>query len=169
LIVEAFNQLQLPLVVIGDGPLAGKIQALAQPNVTLLGPQPDRVVEEYMSRAKAFVYAACEDFGIALVEAQACGTPVIAFAAGGALETVIDCRQSPDYGTGILFSPQTVAGLKAGVETFLEIGHQIKLDHCRLQAMKFNPRIFTMSFLAFLEECCQNRSNQSSLGKKRFL
>jgi glycosyltransferase involved in cell wall biosynthesis len=122
-----------------------------------------------MAKAKAFVYAACEDFGIALVEAQACGTPVIAFGGGGALETVIDVRQSPDWGTGLLYFPQTVAGLMGAVETFSQIGHRIKLEHCRLQAMKFNPKIFVASFLAFLEESCQNRFNQRSPDRDRFL
>ncbi|WP_265583471.1 glycosyltransferase [Synechocystis salina] len=65
LIVQAFNQLQLPLVVIGDGPDLSLLQELAQPNVQILGAQPNAVVEDYMARAKAFVYGACEDFGIA--------------------------------------------------------------------------------------------------------
>ena len=78
LIVQAFNQLKLPLVVIGNGPELGAIRKLAQPNVQVLGAMPNEVVEKYMSEAKAFVYAACEDFGIAVVEAGACGTPVIA-------------------------------------------------------------------------------------------
>lgn len=101
LIVQAFNQLKKPLVVIGTGPELPKIQKLAQPNVQVLGAQSDEVVEKYMVRAKAFIYAAIEDFGIAIVEAQACGTPVIAFGAGGALETVVDITQHPNSGTGI--------------------------------------------------------------------
>jgi glycosyltransferase involved in cell wall biosynthesis len=169
LIVEAFNQLGLPLVVIGDGPGLEGIKLMAKSNIQVLGSQPNAVVEKYMASAKAFVYAACEDFGIALVEAQACGTPVIAFGGGGALETVIDLRQFPEQGTGLLFFPQTVLGLIAAVETFSEIGHRIKLEHCRSQAMKFNPQIFARSFLAFLEESCQNRFNQSSPDKNRFL
>src|SRR4028119_1170995 len=103
LIVQAFNQLGRPLVVIGDGPELEAIGKLAGPNVQILGFQPDPVVEQYMAQAKAFVYAACEDFGIALVEAQACGTPVIAYGAGGALETVLDIREHPQTGTGLLF------------------------------------------------------------------
>ena len=87
------------------------IRLLAKPNVQLLGWQPASIVEKYMAEAKAFVYAACEDFGIALVEAQACGTPVIAYAAGGALETVLDIRQHPETGTGLFFSSQTAAAL----------------------------------------------------------
>ncbi|MBD0389631.1 MAG: glycosyltransferase, partial [Nostoc sp. C3-bin3] len=102
-IVQAFNQLGRPLVVIGSGPELEAIRKLAQPNVQVLGFQPDSVVEQYMAHARAFVYAACEDFGIALVEAQACGTPVIAYGAGGALETVRDIRQHPDSGTGLFF------------------------------------------------------------------
>lgn len=158
LIVQAFNQLGLPLVVIGGGPQLNQIRQLAKPNVTLLGPQPDGVVEEYMAKAKAFVYAACEDFGIALVEAQACGTPVIAYRGGGALETVIDICQQPKTGTGLFFSPQTPAALVEAVETFSRLQHQFKTESCRQQAAKFTPEIFARSYLAFLEECCQNGS-----------
>ncbi|WLT38022.1 glycosyltransferase [Synechocystis sp. B12] len=83
LIVQAFNQLQLPLVVIGDGPDLPLLQELAQPNVQILEPQPNAVVEDYMARAKAFVYGACEDFGIALVEAQAVAPRLLPLAVGG--------------------------------------------------------------------------------------
>src|SRR4028118_278206 len=118
LIVQAFNQLGYPLVVIGDGPELEVIRKLAHPNVQVLGFCADTVVEQYMAQAKAFVYAACEDFGIALVEAQACGTPVIAYGAGGALETVRDIRQYPDSGTGLLFKTQSAAALVEAVKTF---------------------------------------------------
>jgi len=118
LIVQAFNQLGYPLVVIGDGPELEAIRKLAQPNVKVLGFQPDSVVEQYMSQAKAFVYAACEDFGIALVEAQACGTPVIAYGAGGALETVRDIRQHPDSGTGLFFFYSKCSGFDRSRENF---------------------------------------------------
>jgi glycosyltransferase involved in cell wall biosynthesis len=83
LIVRAFNQLGLPLIVIGTGPELNSLRQLARANVQILGEQSDRVVADYMANAKAFVYSACEDFGIAPVEAQACGTPVIAYGAGG--------------------------------------------------------------------------------------
>ena len=72
LIVRAFNQLGYPLVIIGDGPDLAKIRQMAQGNIKVMGAQNNQVVEQYMTQAKAFVYAACEDFGIALVEAQAC-------------------------------------------------------------------------------------------------
>ena len=120
LIVHAFNQLHLPLVIIGSGPKLERIQHLARSNIKVMGEQPDAVVEHYMQRAKAFVYAACEDFGIALVEAQACGTPVIAYKKGGALETVIDIYQHPDKGTGVFFFPQTPEALVEAIKAFTE-------------------------------------------------
>jgi glycosyltransferase involved in cell wall biosynthesis len=168
LIVEAFNHLGLPLILIGEGPQLDLLRQMARPNITILGGQPNSVVEQYMSQAKAFVYAACEDFGIAPVEAQACGTPVIALGQGGALETVRDIRQFPDDGTGILFEEQTIADLVRAVETFCEIGHQIKLDRCRLQATKFTPKIFISSYLTFLEDCCLSQSAKVPRTKYHF-
>ena len=153
LIVRAFNQLQKPLVIIGDGPQLDQLRRMAQPNIQILGQQPNSVVEEFMAKAKAFVYAACEDFGIALVEAQACGTPVIAYRGGGALETVIDLYDSPDEGTGILFFPQEPEALVQAIETFSGLEHRFNRDHCRRQAAKFSPTIFTNSYLEFLNSC----------------
>jgi glycosyltransferase involved in cell wall biosynthesis len=155
LIVQAFNQLKLPLVVIGDGPDMAMLKAIAKPNIQLLGTQPNAVVEDYMARAKAFVYAACEDFGIAPVEAQACGTPVIAFGKGGALETVVDYYQNPQTATGIWFHQQTPPSLIEAVETFCTINHQINPENCRLQANRFSSRIFKTSYLTLIEKYCQ--------------
>ena len=156
LIVRAFNQLGYPLVIIGDGPDLAKIRQMAQGNIKVMGAQNNQVVEQYMPQAKAFVYAACEDFGIALVEAQACGTPVIAYGGGGALETVIDIRQDQDQGTGIFFFPQTHQALAETVETFSRFQHQIRPESCRNQAAKFTPKVFETSYLAFLEQCYQD-------------
>ncbi len=104
LIVEAFNQLQKPLVIIGEGQQLKQIRQLAKSNIQVLGLQSHEVVEKYMAKAKAFVYAACEDFGIALVEAQACGTPVIAYGRGGALETVSRYSSKPRTRNGYIVS-----------------------------------------------------------------
>jgi glycosyltransferase involved in cell wall biosynthesis len=153
LIVEAFNQLGLPLVVIGDGPQMPSIRHLARSNIEILGSVSDEVVEKYMSRAKAFVYAACEDFGIALVEAQACGTPVIAFGSGGALETVRDSRQQGQNGTGLFFDQQSPKSIVEAVESFIERSKNIHPENCRLQARKFTPKIFRKSYSLFLEDC----------------
>lgn len=155
LIVRAFNQLEKPLVVIGTGPELSKIRKLAQPHIQVLGAQPNDVVEKYMAEAKAFVYAALEDFGIAIVEAQACGTPVIAFGAGGATETVRDLRQYPDTATGIFFPAQTVEAIVAAVEKFEAAREAFNPECARSQAARFAPTIFEERFLNFLERACQ--------------
>lgn len=166
-IVEAFNQLGYPLVIIGGGSELNLIRQLAKPNIQVLGEQPNEVVEKYMANAKAFVYAACEDFGIALVEAQACGTPVIAYGGGGALETVLDIRQFPKTGTGLLFEKQTPESLANAIETFSKFAGQLNPESCRAQAANFNPKIFETSYLAFIEDCCQNFFLETSAKKLR--
>jgi glycosyltransferase involved in cell wall biosynthesis len=161
LIVQAFNQLQKNLIVIGNGSQIKELQALAQSNVQILGWQPQQIVEEYMAKAKAFIYAACEDFGIALVEAQACGTPVIAYGKGGATETVRDFRQFPHTGTGLLFTEQTVQAISEAIETFEKQQSQISIEQCCLQASKFSPTIFKKSYLEFIDQCSQKFSTKS--------
>ena len=153
LIVKAFNRLQKPLIVIGEGSQLKQLRALAGSNVQILGWQPQNIVEEYMAKARAFVYAACEDFGIAPVEAQACGTPVIAYGKGGATETVRDIREFPTTGTGLLFSEQTVEAIADAVEKFEKYQTQITIEQCCLQANKFSPTIFKKSYLEFISRC----------------
>ena len=154
-IVQAFNQLGRNLVVIGTGPELEKIRQMAKPNVQVLGRQPAEVVEKYLAEAKAFVYAAIEDFGIALVEAQACGTPVISYAAGGALETVLDIRQHPESGTGLFFSSQTAAALVEAVKEFEQLQGKFQPSAGRLRAASFAPEVFQQRYLAFVEQCFQ--------------
>lgn len=168
LIVQAFNQLGHPLVVIGDGPELEALHKLAYPNVKVLGFQPDSVVEQYMSQAKAFVYAACEDFGIALVEAQACGTPVIAYGAGGALETVRDIRQHQDLGTGLLFFTQSSAALIEAVKTFETLKGAFSPWVCQANATEFAPKIFGDRYLTFLEHCYEDYQFRFSSNKFKF-
>jgi glycosyltransferase involved in cell wall biosynthesis len=153
LIVKAFNQLKKPLVIIGEGSQLDEIRQLAQSHIQVLGWQPHNVVKNFITKAKAFVYAACEDFGIALVEAQACGTPVIAYGQGGALETVKDIRQDPQNGTGLFFEIQKPEALIEAVKTFEQLQTQIEPENCRLQAIKFSPTIFKQSYLKFIEDC----------------
>jgi len=155
LIVRAFNQMGKPLVVIGTGPELDRLRALAEPNVQILGSTTDSVVEDYMARAKAFVYSACEDFGIAVVEAQACGTPAIAYGVGGAKETVKDIREYPQDGTGVLFLPQTEAALIEAVQTFEQYQHQFNPVMVRSQALKFAPNIFTQRYENFVRQCVE--------------
>jgi glycosyltransferase involved in cell wall biosynthesis len=146
LVVEAFNQLKLPLVVIGDGPQNAQIRALAQPNIQLLGKQSDSVVANYLQRCKAFVFAAEEDFGITPVEAQAAGAPVIAFGRGGVTETVIHGQ------TGIWFETQTVDALVHAVKTFEAEMYQFESRRLRQNAERFSVQCFQNSFRVLVDE-----------------
>jgi glycosyltransferase involved in cell wall biosynthesis len=146
LIVSAFNQLGLPLVVIGDGPDRPHLQAIAAPNITLLPPQPDAVIADHLQRCKAFVFAAEEDFGITPVEAQAAGAPVIAYGKGGATETIIAGK------TGLFFSEQTVESLSQVLREF-ESGHyNFAPDDLRQNAERFSPERFGREFRQFVED-----------------
>lgn len=109
LAVEAFNRLGKRLVVIGDGPHAKALAAMANPNVTLLGRLPDAEVSNYYATARGFILPGEEDFGITPLEANASGAPVIAFGAGGALDTVMDGE------TGVLFGEPTAQSLADAV------------------------------------------------------
>ncbi|MDX2098313.1 MAG: glycosyltransferase [Leptolyngbyaceae cyanobacterium bins.59] len=165
LIVRAFNQLKLPLIVIGGGPDLAQIRAIAQPNIQLLGWQPDSVVEEYMAQARGFVYAAHEDFGIAPVEAQACGTPVVAFGAGGTLETVRHWHHYPDQATGVLFPSQTEDALVEAVKQFERSYTVFDPEFIRSHARSFDTKVFRQKYLTFVEQCCKEFLPQNSDGK----
>jgi len=146
LIVEAFKHCpDKRLIVLGDGPEHKKIKALAGPNVQVLGYQPDAVMVDYMRRAKAFIFAAQEDFGILPVEAQACGTPVIAYGRGGARETVIDKR------TGLLFEEQTVPSLLDAIERFERLQEKFNSAEIRRHAASFSDLRFRQEVKAFID------------------
>ena len=162
LIVKAFNQLKKPLVVIGTGNDMDKILKIAEPNIQILGWQSDDMVKKYMANARGFVYAACEDFGIALVEAQACGTPVIAYGAGGALETVRDIRSYGDTGTGIFFQKQTEASLIEAVETFEAKAGKFNPEYAKEHAAKFSKQMFASRYLDFVHTC-EEKSNKRKM------
>ncbi|RRV05769.1 glycosyltransferase family 4 protein [Pseudomonas sp. v388] len=152
MIIEAFAAMpDKRLVMIGDGPDMDKAQAIAShaPNVTLLGFQPAAVLLEHMRAAKAFVFAAEEDFGISPVEAQACGTPVIAYGKGGVLETVhgLDHPQP----TGVLYQEQTVASLIAAVTEFEAAQARITAQACRTNAERFSISRFEQEIKSFVD------------------
>ncbi|WP_245894338.1 glycosyltransferase, partial [Chamaesiphon polymorphus] len=155
LIVEAFNQNGRNLVVIGTGTELQKLQQIAKSNVTILGSQPNVVVQDYLSRAKAFVYAACEDFGIVLVEAQACGTPTIAYGVGGAAETVLDIRSHPERGTGILFPAQTTAAIITAISTFETYRQQFQSERIRTHAEGFATSVFRSQYSSLVDRATQ--------------
>jgi glycosyltransferase involved in cell wall biosynthesis len=147
MIVQAFATMpNKKLVVIGDGPDMAKValQAAGHQNIQLLGFQPFVVLKEKMQQARGFVFAAEEDFGITPVEAQACGTPVIAFGKGGALETVVDGV------TGLFFAEQSVAALTDAVHRFESLAFDPMM--CRDNALRFSNDAFCAAFRVAVEE-----------------
>lgn len=142
LIVSAFALMpEKRLVVIGDGPEMIKIRRLATPNVTILGYQGDVVLRDHLQRARAFVFAAEEDFGILPVEAQACGTPVIAFGRGGALDSVIGLDRSAGApATGVFFYEQSADAIATAVDQFEATVFDPQA--CRDQAEQFSSAGF---------------------------
>ena len=147
LIVEAFSQMpDKKLVVIGDGPDMNKIKQKATKNVELLGYQPFSSLKEHMQKAKAFVFAAEEDFGIIPVEAQACGTPVIAYGRGGSLETVVAGK------TGTFFFNQTVDAIKEAVNNFEKESKNFSPNDIRDHALKFSKNRFEQEIKSFINE-----------------
>ena len=150
LIVEAFSKMpDKKLVVIGTGPDFEKVKSKATSNIEILGYQHFSVLKEHMQNAKAFVFAAEEDFGITPVEAQACGTPVIAFGKGGALETVIDINS--ENPTGVFFKKQTTEDIIEAVKFFEDNYKKFTPQNCRDNAMKFSNEVFKNSFKDLIE------------------
>jgi glycosyltransferase involved in cell wall biosynthesis len=156
LIVEAFTMMpERQLVVIGDGPEYQRIVSKAGDNVRFLGFQDDDTVRDYLQRARAFVFAAEEDFGIAPLEAQACGTPVIAYGKGGALETIIGLNEGQGEGvapTGVFFYQQTTESLCAAVYEYESRMAEISPAACRENALRFSPQRFRNEFKTFIDQ-----------------
>jgi glycosyltransferase involved in cell wall biosynthesis len=149
LIVEVFAGLpDKHLVVIGDGPDFDKINSKAGKNVTVLGYQSNQVLKDHMQRAKAFIFAAEEDFGIAPLEAQACGTPVIAYGKGGALETIRGL--DVEHPTGVFFKEQTTQSIHSAISDFE--GTEISPDACRKNAKRFSPERFREEFTELVKK-----------------
>ena len=145
LIVKAFNKMpDKNLVVIGKGEEYQTIKKIAKPNIEILGYQKDEVLVDFMKRAKAFVYAAIEDFGIVPVEAMACGTPVVALNKGGTAETVINGI------TGILFENQTKEDIINAINSFEK--QKFDFDVIRKEALKYDKNSFKKLFLEYVRQ-----------------
>lgn len=150
LIVEAFAGLPgNRLVIIGDGPERARIEAMRGSNVTMLGRQPDTVVADHMAQCRGFILAAVEDFGIAPIEAQACGKPVVALKEGGACETLAGL-DSP-HPTAIFFESQDVDALRAAIRQMDRVHRQIRPQDCRDNALRFAPDRFRRGFVAAVD------------------
>jgi UDP-N-acetylmuramyl pentapeptide phosphotransferase/UDP-N-acetylglucosamine-1-phosphate transferase/glycosyltransferase involved in cell wall biosynthesis len=154
LVVEAFNAMpDKRLIVIGGGPDLEKIQAMAGKNVRVLGHQPFKRMRRYFQMAKAFLFAAQEDFGIVPVEAMACGTPVIAYGQGGITETV---RAGE---SGIFFRHQTASAIQDAVREF-ERTELWPADRIRSHAMSFDTAHFRANLAAYVEQAWAEHTNQ---------
>lgn len=146
LLVEAFHHLDKPLIVVGEGSERAAIERIARPNVQFLGRVKDEEVADLMSRARGFVYMAEEDFGIALVEAQAAGCPVIAYAGGAASETVLHGK------TGLLFRKQDAASLVQMITTFEENRSAFQISDLRTNAERFSRERYQREFMTILSQ-----------------
>jgi glycosyltransferase involved in cell wall biosynthesis len=149
LIAEAFRLMpDRKLVLIGDGPEYRKVRSKAGDNVRMMGHLPNVLLRDYLQRASALLFAAEEDFGILPVEAQACGTPVIAYGRGGACETIRDLTKPEP--TGVLFDRQTPEALVEAIRTFEARREAISPAACRRNAMRFGPDRFRTELTDFV-------------------
>ena len=144
LAVRAFNQLRLPLLIAGDGRDRGALEELSGPTVTLLGRVPDEDLPDLYARCRAYILPGVEDFGIAPVQAQAAGRPVIAYGAGGALDTVVEGK------TGAFFRDPTPGALGAAVRAFDP--DSVDPRACVRNAMRFDASVFKRRLMEFVEQ-----------------
>tara|TARA_B110000046_G_C13022661_1_gene412047 strand:+ start:2730 stop:3878 length:1149 start_codon:yes stop_codon:yes gene_type:complete len=165
LIVEAFSKTNKKLIVIGDGPDFKKIKNLASYNVELKGYVEKDEMQGMIKRAKAFIFAAEEDFGIAPIEAQACGVPVIAYGKGGALETIIGVSPEEDFNgkkvTGIFFKEQTISSLLKAVNYFEKTQTLFDKKVIRTNAERFSKDRFEKEFKRTIERLYINWKENS--------
>lgn len=147
IIIEAFNRMpEKKLIVIGGGPNLKKYKEIAKENVTVMGYQPFNILKEKMQKAKAFIFAADEDFGMIPIEAEACGTPVIAYGHGGSLETVSEGR------TGLFFQEQTPESIMKAITDFEALGNTpFNYETCRKWAESFSEERFKKEIKEFVD------------------
>lgn len=168
LIASAFaNMPDKKLVIIGDGPEMEKIKTICDgcSNITLMGYQNDEALVDNMQRAKAFIFAAEEDFGIVPVEAQACGTPVVAYGAGGALETVKCAGSDMSSATGLYFEDQSVESLTEAVIAFDM--YTFSAQACRKNAEHFSAEVFHRKLKAVVENVVAQKHFRSGTDDER--
>jgi glycosyltransferase involved in cell wall biosynthesis len=157
LVIEAFRKMpSRRLVVVGDGQQSSALRAASAPNVSFTGYLPRREYVDTVARAKALVFAGCEDFGIALAEAQACGTPLVAFNRGGAQDIVRNLDSSTEP-TGVMFARQTVDDIKAAVEHFELNRDKITPVACQQNSERFSVDRFNREVSEAFEEVRHRR------------
>lgn len=157
IIIEAFNSLQIPLVITGEGPKTKQLQVKARDNIKFLGHVSDRDRSNLMSKAKFVIVAALEDYGLVPIEANASGTPVIAYGAGGVLDTQVSGL------TGILFEEQTSESLKNAIIK----AQNLDWDYAKIRdhaISKFSESLFFQKIDLMIEEICRNKyANQKHI------
>jgi glycosyltransferase involved in cell wall biosynthesis len=159
LLVEACNRLGRKLVIAGDGPEMARLRLMAGPTVELLGRVDESVLTTLYAKARAFVFAAEEDFGIAPVEAQSFGRPVIAYGKGGCLETVVPfCQEGRSPATGVLFPEQTIESVCEGISTFELAEHLFDAKAIQRHASRFDLGVFSHLMRSFVAEAVANRT-----------
>lgn len=166
LAVQAFNECGRPLHIVGDGPLRRKLQQQARANIQFLGRMSDEEIHQQYARCRALVFPGQEDFGIVPVEAQAFGKPVIAYADGGALDTVISCASGStpaEIATGVLFSPQTAGGVLDGIRHFERQEGKFRPEFIRANALRFRSEEFQRLMSEFIVDSLVGRTGSSCL------
>jgi glycosyltransferase involved in cell wall biosynthesis len=150
LVIQAFNRLGKPLLIIGDGQERRKLEKLAKKNIEFLGWQSNEEVKNYYGGCKAFIFPGEEDFGIAPVEAQACGKPVIAYGRGGVLESVIPFpKENP---TGVFFDHPAPESLIQAIDLFERNIDQFDSRQIRRNALQFHKNNFRDKIRSFIDE-----------------
>lgn len=164
LIVNAFSKTDKELIIIGDGPDYNKIKKISGPNIRLLGFLDSDRKKEILQKAKAFVFAAVEDFGIAPLEAQACGVPVIAFAEGGALETIkgvsLTNEINKNFHTGVYFEEQSTSSLLEAIDFFEKKQSCFDKTTIRKHAVFFSKERFEKEFKETIEMLYERWKNK---------
>jgi len=143
LAIKVFNKLKKKLIVIGTGSEKKYLESIANKNITFVGSVDDKQLIDYYRHAKALIFPQEEDYGLVPIEAQACGTPVIAYAGGGALETIVDKK------TGIFFKHQTIKSLDSCIKRFEKL--TFNPEDCRVNAEKFREEQFASQFKEKIE------------------
>jgi len=156
LAIKAFNNLKLPLYIIGEGSDRKRLEGLAGETIKFLGWKSDKDRNKYLSECKAFVFPGEDDFGLAPVEAMAAGRPVIAYGSGGATETVVAGV------TGEFFNNLMTDDLAAAVKKIQNNNSKYSSEACKGQAKKFSTEIFIQTFKKFVQQAYNKFQNENS-------
>ena len=154
LLVKAFNKLNLPLIIVGEGPEKNELIKIANKNIKFLGFQKNTEIKFLMENCRAFVYSGIEDFGIAPVEAMSAGSPVIAYGKAGILDTVNCITSNSENPTGIIYKYQSADALKDCIQYFEEkkIWKNFSNVNINYWAQKFGVENFRKKFSLFIDQ-----------------